>query len=67
MRKLRIVPRIAAALLLAAAAREGLAQEIPQETSFSVTGRYTAQRKPRVVVGHCFRLEVGPFQLFGQP
>jgi curli biogenesis system outer membrane secretion channel CsgG len=50
MRKLRIVPRIAAAVLLAAAAREGLAQELPQETSFSVTGRYTAQRKPRVAV-----------------
>lgn len=50
MRKLRIVPRIAAAVLLAAVAHEGLAQEILQETSFSVTGRYTAQRKPRVAV-----------------
>ncbi len=56
--------RWAAALLLASAARAGLAQQAPAPlptptpgvaeeepvTSFSVTGRYTAQRKPRVAV-----------------
>jgi curli biogenesis system outer membrane secretion channel CsgG len=56
-----IVYRWAATLLLASAAQAGLAQEtapaaaqemVKEEpvTSFSVTGRYTAQRKPRVAV-----------------
>jgi curli biogenesis system outer membrane secretion channel CsgG len=57
-----ITRRWATAFLLAAMAQAGLAQEVTQEstqgivkeeppaTSFSVTGRYTAQRKPRVAV-----------------
>lgn len=61
MRCSRIYRRSAVVLLLAGMARAGLAQQATQEapiavqeeapvTSFSVTGRYTAQRKPRVAV-----------------
>jgi curli biogenesis system outer membrane secretion channel CsgG len=61
MRCPRICRRVVAVLLLAGMARAGVAQQATQEapivvqeeapvTSFSVTGRYTAQRKPRVAV-----------------